>query len=78
METPEKIVEIIQKRFQIQRHLGGNMLRVFRNHVSMITAVYINNNAGVKPVKAELLGQDALNLVTDVKIQSCWKRYNNV
>ena len=33
----------------------------------MITAVYINNNAGVKPVKAELLGQDALNLVTDVK-----------
>lgn len=46
---------------------GRNMLRVFRNHVSMITAVYINNNAGVKPVKAELLGQDALNLVTDVK-----------
>ena len=46
---------------------GRNILRVFRNHVSMITAVYINNNAGVKPVKAELLGQDALNLVTDVK-----------
>lgn len=53
--------------FSNTKAYGRNMLKVFRNHVSMITAVYINNNAGVKPVKAELLGQDALNLVTDVK-----------
>lgn len=42
------------------------MLRLFQNHKSSITKVYIRSN-NITPEKAELLGQDALNLVTDVK-----------
>lgn len=43
-----------------------NMLRLFQNHKGSITKVYIRSNY-ITPEKAELLGQDALNLVTDVK-----------
>ena len=43
-----------------------NMLRLFQNHKGSITKVYIRSN-NITPEKAELLGQDALNLVTDVK-----------
>lgn len=44
---------------------GRNMLRMLLNHSGSITSHYIQRAA--KPEKAELLGQDASNLITEVK-----------
>lgn len=45
-----------------------NVLKTFVNHLGNgITDPYISNNAGCVPAKAELVWQDAPNLVTDIK-----------
>ncbi|WP_032566409.1 fimbrillin family protein [Bacteroides fragilis] len=50
---------------------GSNILSHFINHAgNAITDPYIRNNADCTPAKAELVWQDAPNLVTDIK-------YNN-
>lgn len=50
---------------------GTTILSPFINHAgNAITAPYIRNNADCTPAKAELVWQDAPNLVTDIK-------YNN-
>lgn len=50
---------------------GTTILSHFINHAgNAITDPYISNNAGCTPAKAELVWQDAPNLVTDIK-------YNN-
>ena len=45
---------------------GRNMLRVLLNHASSITSHYIQNGRKSHQ-RAELLGQDASNLITEVK-----------
>ena len=50
---------------------GSNILSTFINHIGNgITDPYIAKNAGCIPARAELVWQDALDLVTDIK-------YNN-
>ncbi|ADV43735.1 fimbrillin family protein [Bacteroides helcogenes] len=50
---------------------GTNILSPFINHTGNgITDPYINKNANCTPSKAELVWQDAQNLVTDVKYNS--------
>ncbi len=47
---------------------GTNILNPFINHAGNgITDPYIANNNGCTPAKAELVWQDAMNLVTDIK-----------
>ncbi|EXY10309.1 hypothetical protein M104_1132 [Bacteroides fragilis str. 1007-1-F  len=47
---------------------GVNILNPFINHTGTgITAPYISKNANCTPTKAELVWQDAPNLVTDIK-----------
>ena len=47
---------------------GTNILNPFINHAGNgITDPYIANNNGCTPVKAELVWQDAMNLVTDIE-----------
>jgi hypothetical protein len=51
---------------------GPNILSNFINHTgNAITDPYISKNADCTPVKAELIWQDAMNLVTNIK-------YNNI
>lgn len=51
---------------------GSNILSAFINHTgNAITDPYISRNANCTPSKAELLWQDALNLVSEIK-------YNNI
>lgn len=48
-----------------------NILSTFINHTGNgITDPYITNNAGCVPAKAELVWQDALSLVSDIKYNS--------
>ena len=50
---------------------GSNILSTFINHTGNgITDPYITNNAGCVPAKAELVWQDALSLVSDIKYNS--------
>ena len=50
---------------------GSNILSTFINHTGNgITDPYIANNAGCVPAKAELVWQDALSLVSDIKYNS--------
>ena len=50
---------------------GPNILSTFINHTGNgITDPYITNNAGCVPAKAELVWQDALSLVSDIKYNS--------
>ena len=50
---------------------GSEILSTFINHTGNgITDPYIANNAGCVPAKAELVWQDALSLVSDIKYNS--------
>ena len=50
---------------------GSNILSTFINHTGNgITDPYITKNAGCVPAKAELVWQDALSLVSDIKYNS--------
>lgn len=50
---------------------GSNILSTFINHTGNgITDPYIARNAGCVPVEAELVWQDALSLVSDIKYNS--------
>lgn len=49
--------------------LNNNMLGNFLNHRGDITDPYINNNRGCEAKSAELVWQDAMNLLTDVELE---------